>query len=139
MADVLTKEQRHKNMTRIRAKDTKPEIVLRKALWKRGYRYRKNRKNLPGKPDIVLTDIRCKSMWAQNDRETLRELLLAREQSASMERTKALQAEVNAISKRLPELDKLIMSAYEDKVLGRVPESVCIQLLNQYEAERREN
>lgn len=55
MADVLTKEQRHKNMTRIRAKDTKPEIVLRKALWKRGYRYRKNRKNLPGKPDIVLT------------------------------------------------------------------------------------
>lgn len=87
---------------------------------------------------IVLTDIRCKAMWAQNDRETLRELLLAREQSASMERTKALQAEVNAISKRLPELDKLIMSAYEDKVLGRVPESVCIQLLNQYEAERRE-
>ena len=77
-------------------------------------------------------------MWAQNDRETLRELLLAREQSASMERTKALQAEVNAISKRLPELDKLIMSAYEDKVLGRVPESVCIQLLNQYEVERRE-
>ena len=55
-----------------------------------------------------------------------------------MERTKALQAEVKAISKRLPELDKLIMSAYEDKVLGRVPESVCIQLLNQYEAERRE-
>ena len=87
---------------------------------------------------IVLTDIRCKAMWAQNDRETLRELLLAREQSASMERTKALQAEVKAISKRLPELDKLIMSAYEDKVLGRVPESVCIQLLNQYEAERRE-
>ena len=87
---------------------------------------------------IVLTDIRCKAMWAQNDREALRELLLAREQSASMERTKALQAEVKAISKRLPELDKLIMSAYEDKVLGRVPESVCIQLLNQYEAERRE-
>ena len=55
-----------------------------------------------------------------------------------MERTRALQAKVNAISKRLPELDRLIMSAYEDKELGHVPESVCIQRLNQYEAERRE-
>ena len=47
-------------------------------------------------------------------------------------------AELNAIGKRLPELDKLIQSAYEDKVLGRIPESVCVNLLNQYEAERRE-
>lgn len=49
-----------------------------------------------------------------------------------------VQAELNAIGKRLPELDKLIQSAYEDKVLGRIPESVCVNLLNQYEAERRE-
>ena len=55
MADVLTKEQRHKNMQNIRAKDTKAEIALRKALWHKGYRYRKNYKKLPGKPDIVLT------------------------------------------------------------------------------------
>jgi DNA mismatch endonuclease (patch repair protein) len=41
MSDVLTKEQRHKNMTHIKAKNTKPEIVLRKALWEKGYRYRK--------------------------------------------------------------------------------------------------
>ena len=82
--------------------------------------------------------IRCKAMWAQNSRETLRTQLLAREQSASVERTRTLQAELNAIGKRLPELDKLIQSAYEDKVLGRIPESVCVNLLNQYEAERRE-
>jgi DNA invertase Pin-like site-specific DNA recombinase len=87
---------------------------------------------------IVMTDIRCKAMWAQNSRETLRTQLLAREQSASVERTRTLQAELNAIGKRLPELDKLIQSAYEDKVLGRIPESVCVNLLNQYEAERRE-
>ena len=87
---------------------------------------------------IVMTDIRCKAMWAQNSRETLRTQLLAREQSASVERTRTLQAELNAIDKRLPELDKLIQSAYEDKVLGRIPESVCVNLLNQYEAERRE-
>lgn len=52
--DNLTKEQRHKNMSHIRSKDTKIEKVLRKALWHRGYRYRKNVSNLPGKPDIVL-------------------------------------------------------------------------------------
>lgn len=55
MADVLTVEQRRKNMQRIRAKDTAIEIRLRKALWHKGYRYRKNYKDLPGKPDIVLT------------------------------------------------------------------------------------
>ena len=54
MADVLTKKQRHKNMQRIRSVDTKPEILLRKALWHKGYRYRKNYKDLPGKPDIVI-------------------------------------------------------------------------------------
>lgn len=55
MADVLTKEQRHKNMKNIRSKDTSIEVSLRKALWNKGYRYRKNVKSLPGSPDIVLT------------------------------------------------------------------------------------
>lgn len=53
--DNLTKEQRHKNMKNIRGKDTKIEVILRKALWNKGYRYRKNYKKLPGNPDIVLT------------------------------------------------------------------------------------
>lgn len=55
MADVLTPEQRRKNMQHIKAHDTKIEVLLRKALWNKGYRYRKNYKALPGKPDIVLT------------------------------------------------------------------------------------
>lgn len=55
--DDLTPEQRHKNMTHIRATDTKAEIMLRHALWHKGIRYRKNYKGLPGKPDIVIT--RC--------------------------------------------------------------------------------
>ena len=42
-------------MQRIKAKDTSIEVKLRKALWNRGYRYRKNYGSLPGKPDIVLT------------------------------------------------------------------------------------
>lgn len=56
--DRLTKEQRHKNMSNIKNKDTGIEIMLRKALWEKGYRYRKNFKELPGKPDIVLTKYR---------------------------------------------------------------------------------
>lgn len=55
MADDLTKEQRRKNMQAIRSKDTEIELRLRKALWKRGIRYRKNYKNLIGKPDIAIT------------------------------------------------------------------------------------
>lgn len=55
MADVLTKEQRHKNMSSIRGRDTKIELILRRALWEKGYRYRKNYKKLPGSPDIALT------------------------------------------------------------------------------------
>lgn len=53
--DRLTKEQRHRNMSNIKNKDTSIEVELRRALWNKGYRYRKNYKKLPGKPDIVLT------------------------------------------------------------------------------------
>ena len=42
MADVLTKAQRRKNMQHIKSKDTSIELALRKALWEKGYRYRKN-------------------------------------------------------------------------------------------------
>lgn len=48
-----TPEQIHYNMSRIRSKDTKIEVELRKELWSRGLRYRKNVKNIPGKPDIA--------------------------------------------------------------------------------------
>ena len=58
MPDVLTPEQRHLNMSHIRSADTKPELMLRKALWHLGFRYRVNDKRLPGKPDIVLPKYR---------------------------------------------------------------------------------
>ncbi|MDR1180239.1 MAG: very short patch repair endonuclease [Spirochaetales bacterium] len=53
--DVLTPEQRHKNMSHIRSNNTSIEILLRKALWREGIRYRKNYNKLPGKPDIAIT------------------------------------------------------------------------------------
>lgn len=54
MSDTLTNEQRHHCMSQIRSKNTKPEVLVRKELFRRGYRYRINVSKLPGKPDIVL-------------------------------------------------------------------------------------
>lgn len=54
MADNHTPEERRRNMSHIRSKNTKPEETLRKALFSMGFRYRKNVNKLPGCPDIVL-------------------------------------------------------------------------------------
>ena len=51
--DVLTPEQRHRCMAMIKGRDTKPEVLLRKALFSLGLRYRLHQKRLPGTPDIV--------------------------------------------------------------------------------------
>lgn len=52
--DVHSPEQRSFNMSRIRGKDSCPEMMVRRCLWSNGYRYRLHSKDLPGKPDIVL-------------------------------------------------------------------------------------
>ena len=52
--DVHSPAARSFNMSRIRGKDTTPELTVRRILWARGYRYRLHRKDLPGSPDIVL-------------------------------------------------------------------------------------
>lgn len=54
MSDKLTPEKRSWNMSRIKGKDTKIEVEVRKYLFSKGYRFRKNDKRYPGKPDIVL-------------------------------------------------------------------------------------
>lgn len=58
MADVVTPETRSKMMAGIRAKDTRPEIIIRKELFRQGFRYRLHDKRLAGKPDIVLSRYR---------------------------------------------------------------------------------
>lgn len=58
MTDVLTTKQRHDNMAAIHGKDTKPELLVRKFLFSRGFRYRLNHPRLPGHPDIVLRKYR---------------------------------------------------------------------------------
>ena len=56
--DSLTPAQRHRCMSHIRSRDTKPELAVRQWLWRRGYRYRLNVKSVPGSPDIVLRTYR---------------------------------------------------------------------------------
>lgn len=58
MVDIFTPEQRHYVMSRIRSRNTKPELKVRQWLWRHGYRYRLNVKSVPGKPDIVMRKYR---------------------------------------------------------------------------------
>lgn len=76
----MVSEARHYNMSRISAKDTSIEVLLRHALWARGIRYRKNKKDLPGKPDITLTKYRIAvfcdgEFFHGKDWDTLKETL----------------------------------------------------------------
>jgi len=73
--DKLTKEQRRRNMQAVKSKNSKIEILLRKALWKKGYRYRINDKKVFGKPDIAIKKYKiaifCDSeFWHGKDWET---------------------------------------------------------------------
>jgi len=54
MSDIFTKQKRSEIMSKISGKETKPEILVRKFLFANGFRYRKNDKRYPGKPDIIL-------------------------------------------------------------------------------------
>ena len=56
--DKLSTDQIHKNMAAIHSKDTKPEMIVRKGLWSKGFRYRLNSPRLPGHPDLVLKKYR---------------------------------------------------------------------------------
>lgn len=58
MADIFSKEKRHEIMSHIKSDDTKPELKVRKYLFAQGFRYRKNDRRYPGRPDIVLPKYR---------------------------------------------------------------------------------
>ena len=61
---------------------------------------------------------------------------MAQHNAASLEQRKTLQATMDALDKRFAELEKPVVTAYEDKVKGVIPEAVCVQLLKRYEDER---
>lgn len=107
MADDLTPEQRRKNMQAIRSKDTSIELCLRKALWERGIRYRKNYKKLIGKPDIAITKYRiavfCDSdYWHGYDWENRNQRIKSNREYwiPKIERNMARDKEVNEVLER---------------------------------------
>lgn len=133
--DNLTKEQRHRNMKNIHNKDTKIEVKLRKALWNKGCRYRKNDSRLPGKPDIVLTKYRiaifCDSEFFHGkDWEILKPRILKgvnseywlRKISRNMERD-------DEINKKLLSMDWTVVRFWGKDILKNVDE--CIRVIEE--------
>lgn len=103
MADDLTPEQRRRNMQAIKSKDTTIELALRKALWGKGIRYRKNCKTLIGKPDIAITKYKiavfCDSeYWHGFDWENRNQKIKSNREYwiPKIERNMARDQEVNA-------------------------------------------
>ena len=85
---------------------------------------------------IVLMDIRSKAQLVIEDEKQAREKFLKKKEKISAEKTAVNKKQLSAGKKRLAELERLIQTVYEDKVLNRVPEEVCISLLNKYQEEK---
>jgi DNA mismatch endonuclease (patch repair protein) len=78
MADIVSTEQRSRIMSRIRGKNTKPELLIRKGIHRLGFRYRLHRNDLPGKPDLVFPKYRAVVLihgcfWHGHDCQLFRE------------------------------------------------------------------
>ena len=88
--------------------------------------------------ELVLTDIRSMAKLVVENEEAARQKLLAHKEKQNVHRIKLDTAKLRESRYRLEELQKLIPSVYEDKVLGRIPESVCVNLLEKYQSEQKE-
>lgn len=86
---------------------------------------------------LVLADIRSKMNLVLTDEKRAREEFLSRNEQLSTAEAAADRKKLTQSTRRLAELDKLIGSVYEDKVLGKIPEEVCINLLQKYQNEKK--
>ena len=139
--------QRHKNMSRIRSKDTSIEIILRRALWNHGIRYRKNYKKLPGTPDIAITKYRiaifCDSEFfhgkdweklklrlenGSNSTYWLKKISRNMERDQDVERTLRSREWIvirfwgNDITKNTQDCVRVIEEAIEERLINRIEE-----------------
>lgn len=139
--DKLTKEQRRKCMSHIRSKDTGIELALRKALWNKGYRYRKNFKALPGTPDIVLTKYRiaifCDSeFWHGKDWDVLKPRLLRGKNSdfwiKKIERNRERDVEND---KKLLFMDWIVVRFWGEEILKNTDQ--CVRVIEETIFEER--
>lgn len=88
--------------------------------------------------ELVLTDIRSMAKLVVENEEAARQKFLAHKEKQNANRIKLDTAKLRESRYRLEELQKLIPAVYEDKVLGRIPESVCVNLLEKYQSEQKE-
>lgn len=133
--DRLTKEQRHKNMKNIKSKDTGIEVKLRKALWSKGYRYRKNDKRLPGKPDIVLPKYRiaifCDSEFFHGkDWEVLKpQLIRGKNAEFWLKKISKNQQRDDEVNKQLQYLGWTVIRFWGREITQKTDE--CIQVIEE--------
>lgn len=139
--DDLTPEQRRRNMQAIKSKDTTIELMLRKALWHEGIRYRKNYKKLPGKPDIVLTKhkiaVFCDSdYWHGYDWENRQNRIKSNRDYwiPKIERNMERDQEVN---RQLEESGWTVLRFWEWQIRKHLPD--CITMIEEKIAERQIN
>ena len=116
-----TKEQISRNMKSNKGKDTKPELLLRKELWRRGLRYRKNYKELYGKPDIVFLGARIAvfvdgKMWHGYDWENQKDRIGTRREYwlSKIERNMERDREVN---RSLEDLGYIVLRFWGKSIL----------------------
>lgn len=87
---------------------------------------------------LVLSDIKMRAKLVIADEQDARDFFLSHKQKHSSEQLSADSKHLDAARKRLAELEKLIPSIYEDKLIGKIPEEVCVKLLEKYQAEQKE-
>lgn len=87
---------------------------------------------------LVLADIRSMAALVVEDEEAARRQFIAHKEKHNAHQTEAEQKRLNDGKVRISELEKLIPSIYEDKVLGKIPEAVCVNLLEKYQAEQKQ-
>ena len=131
MADDLSPEVRRRTMRRIRSADTTPELVVRRFLFRNGFRFRKNVKTMPGKPDIVLPKYRTVifvhgCFWHQHPGCRRAVLPKSREDYwlAKLKRNAERDAEVRA-ELEAPGWRVLVVWECELKPAGRAEERLC--------------
>jgi len=126
----MTKSQRHNAMSHIRSADTKPEIILRKALWNRGIRYRKNYRKLPGTPDIAITRYRIAifvdgDFWhARGHRDNPGEQISTNKEFWQKKLARNVERD-REVDDSLTELGWLVLWFWESDVLKRLDEVVA--------------
>ena len=86
---------------------------------------------------IIITDIRARAELAVTDEEAARAYFMSQKEQYNSEQNEADIKQLNLANKRLAELKTLIPSIYEDKVIGKIPEDVCVSLLKKYQTEQK--